>query len=222
MNGEPDELELLLSRIGDGDLTIEERRRIDGLVARDAIAARTAQQYARLGGLLRTWRVLSADIDWAALTDQISGRLGEPVEMPKDRLDELVRASTDVPAGVNWDGLKARISSAVQHEAILGRERGPRRAMRWIAAVGATTAIAAALLLAVRSAVFESSPSGQRRASIVVTLEVPSAEAGRVRVSFDQTPASAAAATEASGLLLANNGSAVRAAAEPVDDALLF
>lgn len=229
MNQLPEELEHLISRAGDGDLSREERAAMNSALARDPALAKAARDYQRLSDLLRHWRVLPAGMDWDAISARTSASLSEQnVAAQSSEVDHLVRAAMPAMPPVNWDRLKARISAAVHQEAALAEARTShtgRRTLRWFAAVAGPIAVAAALFLTIRGPQSEQAPVipiARKPSSILVALDVP-ASAGRVSVSFDQTPFDTVATSDelAPGFAIADGPSASRTPELP-DDALLF
>lgn len=75
-----EQLEFLLSRIGDADLSADERAAIRRAVEGDAACARLADEYRRLGDTLRAYRPLPRRLDWAALSAGVVDRLVEAAE----------------------------------------------------------------------------------------------------------------------------------------------
>jgi len=80
MKPDPEQLEALLSRQADGDLTAEELATLRRVVADDPEAAAAAKQYERLQGLLAGWRCLPADVNWQSFAEDVSGRITEDAE----------------------------------------------------------------------------------------------------------------------------------------------
>jgi hypothetical protein len=208
MNQGSEQLERLIAERLDGSLTAEQRARLDLALAEDPEAAAMARQYQCLRTLLRGWRTLHRDIDWEALAARIAQRVAESVEQKKDAaVDDMVREAVAPMPEVDWDQFKARVSSAVRHEAAIGAgaadevpdrnadvgvraaRRRWRRTATWFATVGAPLAAAAAIAIAVwwpGTASQIAPPSVMSVAPMVfVALDVPQAS-GRVAISFDQ------------------------------------
>jgi len=66
MTERPEQLEALISRQGDDDLTVDERAQIRRLLADDPAAAEDARVYSRLSDILAGYRCLPADLDFHA------------------------------------------------------------------------------------------------------------------------------------------------------------
>ena len=80
MRLDPEQLEALLSRRADGDLTAEESAALRRAVADDADAAAAERQYEQLHQLLTGWRCLPAGVDWQSFSGAVSGRIEEDAE----------------------------------------------------------------------------------------------------------------------------------------------
>lgn len=75
-----EQLEFLLSRIADADLSADERAEIRRAVERDPACARAADEFQHLGRLLRAFRPLPRNLNWSALGMAISGRVADSAE----------------------------------------------------------------------------------------------------------------------------------------------
>lgn len=80
MMPDPEQLEALLSRQADGDLTAEESATLRRAVADDPEAAAMVRQYEQLQGLLTGWRCLPGGVDWQSFSGAVSGRIEEDAE----------------------------------------------------------------------------------------------------------------------------------------------
>jgi hypothetical protein len=75
-----EQLEFLLSRIADADLSADERAEIRRAVEGDPACARVASEYEHLGRLLRVFRPLPRNLNWSALGTAIAGRVADSAE----------------------------------------------------------------------------------------------------------------------------------------------
>ncbi len=71
------QLEALLSRAGDNDLTADERARVDREIAATPSAAGVRVEYERLGHLLAGWRRLTGKLDLSSLRRDVSARIAD-------------------------------------------------------------------------------------------------------------------------------------------------
>lgn len=214
MNGENENVEMLLAACLPGERTAEERARLNALLMDDAQARRTAEMYEKLAALLKGWRTMPARFDWSANAARVAVRVrsGGAEARPADalRLDELVPHWSGPVPEVDYRALKARISSAVRREArtiktgSIGKIRSRRRVLAWIGRVGAPLAVAAAIVMAVwwprdlggpAVATNGASSSGgmvakgpeqtPRQRAVLVSLDTPEA-VGVVSFKFDE------------------------------------
>ncbi len=94
-----EQLEFLLSRIADGDLTAEERDRLRAAVERDPLCARVAGEYERLGRMVHAFRPLPLNLNWAALASTIAGRVADSAEADASALvDRSIDRGAIAPA----------------------------------------------------------------------------------------------------------------------------
>lgn len=159
MNGENENVEMLLAACLPGERTREERARVEALLMDDAQARRTAAAYEKLAALLKGWRTIPARFDWSANAARVVRHVrsggAETQSTDAARLDELVPHWSGPVPEVDYRALKARISSAVRREArtiktgSIGKIRSRRRVLAWIGRVGAPLAVAAAIVIAV-------------------------------------------------------------------------
>ncbi len=159
MNGVNENVEMLLAACLPGERSLEERARVEALLAGDAEARRTAAAYEKLAALLKGWRAVPARFDWSANAARVAMRVrsreSESTSTDAARLDELVPHWSGPVPEVDYLALKARIASAVRREArtiksgSIGKIRSRRRVLAWIGRVGAPLAVAAAIVIAV-------------------------------------------------------------------------
>lgn len=186
-------LEQLLSEHADGGLTPDDAAAVSRAIERDPAAADAARAYARLGELLRGWRTLPSDVDWAQLAARTSQQVAETAATTGDvAVDDLLRASAGPMPHVDWTAQRRRISAAVRAEAAGTLQRPPfgrRRLLRRVAGIGAPLAAAAAIMLAVwrPAADRPAIPTVSPPPVIAVSLQRPG-QSGRIQVSFDRTP----------------------------------
>lgn len=112
----------------------------------DPRLARVRDEWLRLDALLRAYRAENERVDWQHFRQHVGssvGAAGGPADGASvgEGLDAALRASTDLPEGVDWPGLRATISRRVHAER--RRARAGRRL------VPHALALAAAVLLAV-------------------------------------------------------------------------
>jgi membrane-associated protease RseP (regulator of RpoE activity) len=177
MNNTREQLEMLLSQMGDGRLTEAERRTVESALRDDPQLAALASRYERLEEFLDAMRrdvvrldeSSMRDVVRAALTDELAYRMIHAVEAPAgiaasrdaaahDRdvlasgrrfaaLDALLIDHAANRADVDFAGLGARISRAVRRERTRQLATGGQAA--WTRLAGGFASIAAALLVAV-------------------------------------------------------------------------
>lgn len=96
MTPQPEQLEALLSRSGDGDLTIEEQTRLRRLLADDPAAEATARIYARLNAILAGHRRLPQGVDFRAFSHDVAARIAEQTALDASAaLDQAIDPEAD-------------------------------------------------------------------------------------------------------------------------------
>ncbi len=90
MTQRTDQLEELLSRNGDGDLTVDEQAQLHRLMADDPAAAADGRAYERLNGALKGFRRLPEGLDFRAFAGEVKARVAEQAAI--DASAELDRA----------------------------------------------------------------------------------------------------------------------------------
>lgn len=214
MNGEIENVEMLLAACLPGERTQGERARVEALLMDDAHARRTAEAYEKLAAMLKGWRTMPVRFDWSANAARVVRhvRSGGADAQSTDaaRLDEMVPHWSGPVPEVDYRALKARISSAVRREArsiksgSIGKIRSRRRVLAWIGRVGAPLAVAAAIVIAVwwprdigdpSIAPNGASPAGgmvakgpeqaPRKRAVLVSLDTPE-PVGVVSFTFDE------------------------------------
>lgn len=133
------ELEQLMSRSGDGDLTGEERARLEGAVAQDAEARAVWEEYRRLDGHLAVMGGETDGVDWEAFGSRVRDAVASAeVRRGRVRLWRRVAAVAAMAAvalgALGWLAFRGggatepeRVVGRVQIAAVSGWERPMRR-----------------------------------------------------------------------------------------------
>ncbi len=79
MNDKREQLEALLARAADADLTIDEREQVCRAIDADPQAAATVGEYVRLAALLERWRRVPGDVDWPAFRQGVSMSVADDI-----------------------------------------------------------------------------------------------------------------------------------------------
>lgn len=95
MKQELEQLDALLSRWGDGDLTPDELSRVEQHVAASAEAGKARLEYDRLAELLRNWRTPPAALDWQTFQRSVTDAIAEDLA---ERGSSVVDRSLDAAA----------------------------------------------------------------------------------------------------------------------------
>lgn len=186
-----EQLESLLSRQGDGDLTTAERAEIRRAVERDPSVAAELKRYEKLGALLASWRPVPANVDWASFRQGVSESI-ESNELAS--VDAAVKGALGPMPAVDWNAFRTRVSSAVRAEARGAAARGHGSSdlsgmAKWLVPFAAAAAIAIAFFRSGGGPLPVTPPnSGDQPTIVLVSLDIPEAN-GRVSIAFDETPA---------------------------------
>lgn len=232
MTAPSDDLEFLLSRAADPDVSAEERARIAEAARRDAQAAKSVRGYERLGAILRAFRAIPKDLDVGNLAAGTSRRVAEaqgaPDAAPGDmKLDALLARSVRPLPPMDWHAFRSRVSDAVHAEEGPQIVRRGGHVRRWLLRAAVPLAAAAAVMLMVRTPrtslvqVDVGYPAIERPV-ISVRFEQPGTR-GVVSISFDRTASPAGIDEEQAdaGVAIATGTRRIDAP-EPLDVALLF
>lgn len=191
MNEKSEQLEALLSRCLDDDLTAEEQARIRRAIAEDSEAATTAKRYERLNQILRSYRPLPGGLDWRVFFQNVSDRIDEARSAEEsakldNALDDSLENWTKPLPDIDWDAFKARVSAAVHQEAAATHATAARRPamVRWFAPLAAAAAIALTVWWYPWTETEVDDPS---RSIVVVALDMPTDDR-QISISFDETP----------------------------------
>lgn len=206
------ELEFLLSRSLDEDLSDEERQRLEEALAASDSLREAQRHYARLHELLQSFAVEQLDVDWdafAANIEQASVSGGQ--KGSQNALDELLARWAQGELDVNWERFTA---------GVMGRIEQKPSAVPWhrmIFRIGGPLAAAAAITLAVL--VFPVKRTPEARSNVIYTSPSRAlAEGNRVsRVSYGrQTDGLAAIEPRSSAFGYATIGTAA-----PIEEAVV-
>ncbi len=190
MNDPAEQLEMLLSRRADGDLTPEEEARVRRAIEAAADAERDAGRYERLGEMLANYRRLPR-LDWGDLAREVGERVraANAAAEGEAPLDAALASWAGPLPDVDWAALKVRVSMAVRRaaeaDARAARARSWRPTRAWLGPI----AVAAAVVLAVfwpRKIEEPEFPIGKEGAMYLVELDVP-APGQPISISFDRT-----------------------------------
>jgi hypothetical protein len=162
--------------------------------------AAAINEYERLKGLLRGWRVLPANIDLKTHAAQISIAIGEDRESRS--LTDLVPHWAGPVPDVDYSALKQRISAAVLRESVglshsekkIAVKR--RRVITWMGRIAAPLAVAAAIAIAIwwprdispisnGTSPIAQGRKDKRHPMVVVSLDTPK-DTGKIKISFDE------------------------------------
>jgi len=139
----PDELTFLISRGLDGDLSANERRRLeDGLSQSESLRSE-ASKFEAVDRLIQRWGQKPVEVDWihhAALTSACAGSADDE---PLGKVDELLRQWRDRSVGIEDIDLTANVLSKIHSE------RRRATPYRLVLRLGVPLAAAAAIALAV-------------------------------------------------------------------------
>ena len=199
MSTNREQLEMMLVESLDAGVAMP--REVREWVAADADAAAMLKQYKQLGGLLKGWRVLPANIDFKNHAAQISVAIQE--EHGARSLTELVPHWSGPVPDVDYAALKNRISSAVAREAAGASRRDVQRAavqrrrvFTWMGRIAAPLAVAAAIALAIwwprgtptpQGTDIAQGPKDKQHPMVVVELQTPEQKASaKVKIKFDE------------------------------------
>lgn len=207
MNTNPSDILELISR-GDAEpMTSAERDVIAQAIAADPGLARERAAYARLDALLARFAELPADVDWEALSGDITAEIRAEAAASEDGVAPIVEQLSRPLPPVDWDAFRTRVSTAVREEAA---QIDSQRTIKWPALFSWAAPLAAAALIAIVVWGPIGGPhvqDGGTKAIVsepVAMVEVEVAApttlgAGTVAISFDETPPEAAP-IESSGL----------------------
>ncbi len=188
-----EQLEMLLSRRADGDLTPEQEAQVRRALATSAGARQDAEQYQRLSEILGGYRRLPR-LDWRGLAQEVGRRVqGADAKSAsaedESPLDAVLAAWAGPLPEVDWAALKVRVSMAVRRaaeadsRALKARSWRPTRA--WLGPLAMAAAVALAVLWP-RKIEESGRPIHADGPTYLVSLEVPAA--GRpISIRFDRT-----------------------------------
>ncbi|MCG8409319.1 MAG: zf-HC2 domain-containing protein [Phycisphaerales bacterium] len=190
MTDKSEQLEELLSRRLDGDLTAEEQARVDRAMAEDPSKKAMADRYDRLNMLLQAYRRLPEDVDWSRFFRRVTRQIDEnrtartPAEVDQALDHSLENWARPMP-DVDWDAFKARVSAAVRQEAASTGAASVRwpASVRWFAPLAAAAAIA---LVVWWNPWSQTNIPNSATTIVVVSLDMPR-EAGPISISFDES-----------------------------------
>ena len=173
---QPDDPAFLASRALDGDLSAQERQRLEEALAASKELRAEVEQLRKVDQLVKRWGGADVELDWATYTKLIGARAeSDADEGDLGRVDQLIerwgREPVEFDEPAFTDAVMARVRSQEQ--------RTPRRSL--IFRIGAPLAAAAAVAIAAGGWFWASGPHGVDRSD----------EVGRQRlvVVFDHTPA---------------------------------
>jgi len=178
----PDDLSFLISQGLDGDLSAEQRRRLDGALSASVELRQEADDFAAVEGLVGRWADSRVNLAW----DATAGLIGAEVRGAHDdpglqQVDALLdRWGRSQPASATFD-----ISRAVLEE--IRAERSKGRSRRLVLRFGTPLAMAAAVALVVFGTTwFEplAPPKSQVKIGQPASVTVVNAEPPRTVVSF--------------------------------------
>ena len=181
----PNDLAYLLSRSLDGDLSADERRRLDEVLSQSESLRSEASKFEAIERLIERWGKKPVEVDWkhhAALT---SASAGSTDDEHLGKVDDLLLRWRNRSVGVEAIDLAASVLAKIRSER--------RRAMpyRLVLRLGVPLAAAAAIALAVTVTTWFAPPRGPIcRVAIGPSWSAAVAERGiesRVVVSFGQS-----------------------------------
>lgn len=187
----PDDLAFLLSQDLDGDLSAEQRRRLEEALAASANLCQQAEKFAALDALLGRWAQRRVDLSWDETAGLIAADVqGESVDPALDQVDDLLgRWAKSQPVASMFD-----VSNAVLAE--IRSQDVQVRTRRWVLRLGAPLAMAAAVALVVfGTSLFEPTARPLVRVTIRATNveAIAASEPPRTVVSFSRTNVDAVA-----------------------------
>lgn len=140
----PDDLAFLISQGLDGDLSAEQRRRLDGALSASAELRREADDFAVVDGLVGRWAERRVNLAWDATAGLIGAEVrGADDDLDLRRVDALLgRWGRSRAVGATFD-----VSRAVLEE--IRAERSKGRSRRLVLRFGTPLAMAAAVALVV-------------------------------------------------------------------------
>lgn len=217
-----EQLECLIARATDGDLTADERDVLSRAVAKDSHLAEDLHRYERLNAALSTWRSIPDNVDWVRFQRTVSDRVSDDAMAA---LDDTLRSAVGPMPSVDWSAFRSRVSSAVRAEAVRTGHASPHRIhfsrqARWLVPIAAAAAIAIAVF---RGGFvpqgFVPTAVDRKPSVLVVSLDVPEST-GRIAVMFDESPAPETVEDiEPSSAFVSTGGTIV---IDDVDDGYLF
>jgi hypothetical protein len=188
-----EQLEMLVSRSADGDLTAEEQGIVRAVVEKDAAVAAEVRRFEKLDAKLMSWRRLPAQVDWASFHSNVSQSLKAEQH---SEVDALVREAAGPMPAVDWNAFKSRVSTAVRAEAARGDVHDTAKyrmpgAVRWLVPIGLAAAVAIAFFRTGNGPLPVQPKMDDRPSIVLVSLEAPES-VGKISIEFDESPAPAA------------------------------
>lgn len=171
----PNDLEFLLSRNVDGELTPEEQRHLRELLANSSELRSQDAELQSVAGLVSRWGEAPPDVDWAIHAKLVQANLTEPAGAADQRLDALLRGWAVEQPAVNEDALLAGVMGQI-------RVRRRTRALYPLLRIAGPLAAAAVLALSV-STIFWTAPA------ITPTVVVELGHSSLVSVSQSESTA---------------------------------
>ncbi len=148
----PDDPLFLVSRSLDGELSADERRRLDELLAESPSLGEEARQIQSTDAAIRQWGRTRVELDWEHHAKLIQGVLAESSDSGLGGVDRLL---------TDWSRSQPDFDEEALAQSVLARIAPARRQpgiVRWTLRIGAPLAAAAAVVFAL-TASFWSTPA---------------------------------------------------------------
>ena len=183
----PDDPAFLASRALDEDLTAEERRKLEELLATSKSLRDELEGLRAIDRLVQRWGTPPVECDWDAHAALAAARAaGEDDEQDLRKVDNLLERWRRTPAEVDAEEFTASVMARVAPRTAWSRRR------RLIIRLGVPLAAAAALAIAATGLFWSPAPPDaivQRPAGFAQMVVKEPAEPARVAVAvFDRTP----------------------------------
>lgn len=190
MTDRREQLEMLLSRLADEDLTAEERGIVQNAAGQDEVVAAEIRRYERLDAILSSWRRPPSDLDWSEFHRDVSKAV---MTEQHHELDAAVREAVGPLPAVDWSAFKSRVSSAIRAEAEVSEIHASTTyrmpaAIRWFVPIGIAAGVAFAFFRTGGGTLPIQPNQTDRPPIVLVSLDFPESS-GKISIDFDESPA---------------------------------